>query len=264
MKQGTIYSLYCKESNRYYVGQTIKQVNQRWKEHLYEARRMSPNPLYKAIRKYGDGSFNIKIIEEVDVTLLDERETYWIEQYDAYSNGYNQTTGAGGQYRISEDVKEKISQTMTGKEKTTEHVSKISQSLKNKGHKFTIQGDGKHARRKIKTINVDTLEEKIWDSHKECADWLGATSGNLSRYLKNGWKLKRHRLIRIDERPISYSVYGVDKKTNRIKYSFKSISEAGRELGFNGQNSGCRKSLKHPHKYTWKGCYWFYTDSDKN
>ena len=258
MAQGIIYSLYCKETNRYYVGQTIKQINKRWQEHLYEANRMSPNPLYKAIRKYGASSFNIKIIEECDVSILDERETYWIEHYKAYSNGYNQTTGAGGQYRISEDIKERISKTMTGKEKSPEHISNISESLKRINHGFKIRGDGKHAKRKIKTINVDTLEEIIYDSGVECAKALGVTSANLSRSMKNGWKVKGHRIIKIDERPTSYAIYGVDKKTNKIKYTFKSIKEAGRELSESGDSGGCRKSLKHPHKYTWKGCYWFY------
>ena len=258
MTTGIIYCLYCKETNRYYVGQTIKELNKRWQEHLYEAKRMSPNPLYKAIRKYGAGSFNIKIIEECDVSLLDERETHWIEKYNSYLDGYNQTSGAGGQYRITEDVKKRISETMTGKEKTIDHISKISKSLKDINHGFKVRGDGKHARRKIKTINVDTLEETIYESGVECAKALGVTNANLSRSIKNGWKVKGHRVIKIDDRPVSHAIYGVDKKTNKIRYAFKSIKEAGRELGYNGDDGGCRKSLKHPHKYTWKGCYWFY------
>lgn len=260
MSQGIVYALYCKETDRYYIGQTIKPINKRWQEHLYEANKMSPKPLYKAIRKYGAGSFNLKVIEECDVTLLDERETYWIRHYNSYSDGYNQTDGSGGQYRISDDVKQRISESMTGKEKTEEHIKKISESLKKKHHNFTVRGDGKHCRRKIKTINVDTLEETIYESSVECAKALGTEPSNISRSIKNGWKVKGHRLIKIDDRPLSHAIYGIDKKTNKIKYTFKSVKEAGRALSYTGEESGCRKSLKHPHKYTWKGCFWFYVE----
>ena len=260
MNQGTIYSLYCRETERYYVGQTIKGLNKRWKEHIYEANKMSPKPLYKAIRKYGAGSFTVRILEECDVTLLDERETYWIEHYNAYSGGYNQTNGAGGQYRISDDVKDRISATMTGKMKSEEHIENISKALKEKKHNFTVRGDGKHARRKVKTINVDTLEEKIHESIKSCGEYLGTEAQNISRALRYGWKVKSHRIIRLDTTPLRYAIYGVDKITNQVKYEFDSIRAAGKELGYNGGDSGCHKSLKHPHKYTWRGCYWFYKD----
>jgi len=257
MSQGIVYALYCKESERYYVGQTTKPINKRWQEHIYEANRMSDKPLYRAIRKHGAGSFKVRVIEECDLTLLDERETYWIKHYNSFSEGYNQTDGSGGHYRISDEVKQKISDSMIGKEKSLEHASKISESLKRINHTFKIRGDGKHSRRKIKTINVDTLEETIYESGVECAKALGIEPANLSRSIANGWKVKGHRVIRIDERPLSHAIYGIDKKTNKIKYAFPSVRAAGRELGTGG-DSGCTKSLKHPHKYTWKGCYWFY------
>jgi group I intron endonuclease len=257
MQTGIIYSIYNKESGKYYIGQTIHPLNKRWSEHLAEARRMKDTPLYRAIRKYGADKFNIKVIEECNSLLLDDRETYWIDSYNSYSNGYNQTTGAGGQYRISEEVKTKISDTMTGVEKTPEHIENIRKSLKSNGVGFTNRGDGKHSRIRIKTINVDTLEEKFYDSITECAKDLGIATHNLSRYLKHGWKYKGHRIIKLDNKTKSHAIYGVDKITNQVKYTFPSIREAGRVLGTGGA-SGCDKSLKHPHKYTWKGCYWFY------
>lgn len=257
MNVGTIYSIYNKETGKYYIGQTIKDLNKRWQEHLYEAKRMRDTPLYKSLRKYGADKFKIRVIEECDVSILDERETYWISEYNSYNNGYNQTDGSGGQYRISEEVKNKISTTMTGAEKSSEHIENIKKGLKRNGVGFTIRGDGKHHRIKIKTINVDTLEETYYDSMTECAEALGIATHNLSRYLKHGWKYKGHRIIKLEDKKINHAIYGVDKITNQVKYSFNSIREAGRILG-SGCDSGVHKSLKHPHKYTWKGCYWFY------
>jgi hypothetical protein len=120
---------------------------------------------------------------------------------------------------------------------------------------FNIRGDGKHSSIKVKTINVDTLEETFYDSITECADGLGVTINHLHRSIKNGWKVHKHRIIKLEDKKKSYAVYGVDKITNKVKYTFPSIRAAGRELG---SASGCNKSLKHPHRYTWKGCYWFY------
>jgi group I intron endonuclease len=257
MNQGIIYAIYNKETGKYYIGQTIKELNKRWQEHLYEAKRMKDTPLYKSLRKYGADKFKVRVIEECSLDILDERETYWISEYNSYNNGYNQTDGSGSQYRISEEVKDKISTTMTGVEKSPEHIENISKSLKNKGIGFTIRGDGKHSRIKIKTINVDTLEETFYDSITECADGLGIAVSNLHRSIKNGWKVKGHRIIKLEDKKQSHAIYGVDKITNKIKYTFPSIRAAIRELG-SSCDSTCRRSLKHPHRYTWKGCYWFY------
>ena len=257
MNQGIIYAIYNKETEKYYIGQTIKDLNKRWQEHLYEARRMKDTPLYRSIRKYGADKFKIRVIEECSINTLDDRETYWISEYNSYNGGYNQTDGSGGQYRISEEVKNKISASMTGIEKTPEHTENIRKAHKRNGFGFTIRGDGKHSRIKVKTINVNTLEETYYDSMTECAEALGIANHNLSRYLKNGWKYKGHRIIKLEDKKKSYSIYGVDKITNQVKYTFSSIREAGRVLG-SGSASGCNKSLRYPHRYTWKGCYWFY------
>jgi len=49
--------------------------------------------LYMAMRKHGAGIFHIELIEECDNNLLNEREKYWISQYDSYKHGYNSTPG---------------------------------------------------------------------------------------------------------------------------------------------------------------------------
>ena len=80
-----------------YIGKTehIDPID-RWKEHLREAtkERNSHRALYKAIRKYGKENFSFKVLEE---TLEPEnREQYYIQYYDTYHNGYNETLGGDG------------------------------------------------------------------------------------------------------------------------------------------------------------------------
>lgn len=48
------------------------------------------------MKKYGIEHFSISLIEECDLSILDQREEYWIKYYDTYNNGYNATLGGDG------------------------------------------------------------------------------------------------------------------------------------------------------------------------
>ena len=54
---------------------------------------MSPDPLHRAMRKHGNHNFMIREIEECDVSKLDEREQYFIKEYNTFESteGYNNT-----------------------------------------------------------------------------------------------------------------------------------------------------------------------------
>lgn len=95
-----IYRIENLINHKNYIGQSM-QMNTRWSAHKRLA--FEPNaigyeyPLYKAIRKYGLENFNFTILEECLEEQLNERETYWIEQFEAFGpKGYNQTSGGAG------------------------------------------------------------------------------------------------------------------------------------------------------------------------
>ena len=89
---GFIYKIWNEENDKLYIGQTSVGIKTRWSAHLKNY--LTNNAvIYRAMRKYGAGSFHIEQIEECDNSLLDEREKYWIEYYDSYKNGYNSTPG---------------------------------------------------------------------------------------------------------------------------------------------------------------------------
>lgn len=52
--------------------------------------------IYRAMAKHGVENFYVEEIEECNVEDLNEREAYWVEQYDSYRNGYNATFGGDG------------------------------------------------------------------------------------------------------------------------------------------------------------------------
>jgi len=53
------------------------------------------------MRKYGIEHFHIELIEETNNP--NEREQYWIEQYNSYHHGYNATYGGDGSKLIDYD-----------------------------------------------------------------------------------------------------------------------------------------------------------------
>lgn len=81
-----------------YVGQTT-DIYSRHKRHInYDPYDITLKeyeyPLSRGIRKYGQDYYELIILEEnVLSSKMDEREIYWINYYDTYWHGYNQTPG---------------------------------------------------------------------------------------------------------------------------------------------------------------------------
>lgn len=92
-----IYKITNQINQKSYIGKT-EQVNpvNRWKEHQRETLKdkSQTRALYRAIRKYGVNNFNFEILEETNNP--NEREKYYIQYYNTYHNGYNETLGGDG------------------------------------------------------------------------------------------------------------------------------------------------------------------------
>lgn len=81
-----IYKIENLINQKIYIGQSI-HIEKRWKEHC----RPSSNSLIgKAIKKYGKINFSFTVLEECDKDVLNEREEFFIKQYNSIvPNGYN-------------------------------------------------------------------------------------------------------------------------------------------------------------------------------
>ena len=89
-----------------YIGKTEKpNPYERWHEHVRESKmdRSQSRALYRAIQKYGLSNFEFKLIEETDDP--NNREIYYIDYYDTYAHGYNETLGGDGKSYICFDEK---------------------------------------------------------------------------------------------------------------------------------------------------------------
>lgn len=92
---GYIYKITNVVNNKVYIGQTSKDVSQRFDQHKKDYLRPYRSHLliYKAMNKYGLDNFRFETIEEIENCFLDEREKYWIKYYNSFKNGYNSTLG---------------------------------------------------------------------------------------------------------------------------------------------------------------------------
>ena len=99
---GYIYKIINIKNQKIYIGQTTKQRStDRFSQHKYLAfhpqQEKSISYLHRAMKSDGIDNFKFEIIEQVNNLLLDEREKYWIKQYNSLiPNGYNLTIGGQG------------------------------------------------------------------------------------------------------------------------------------------------------------------------
>ena len=78
----SIYKVTNKITNDFYIGKTTQSLNRRWSLHKSHARLYKKysinNRFYNAVRKYDASNFVIELLEEVELSQIDEKEIYWI------------------------------------------------------------------------------------------------------------------------------------------------------------------------------------------
>ena len=131
-KLAGIYIIKNNINGKCYVGQSVK-LRSRIKDHLRNMQNHKLDlPIYRAIWKYGWHNFTLDILEsfipDPDITngelikKLDQLEIKYIEEYEAYTKGYNCTKG--GDFGV------------LGLKMTTEQKKKISEVSKKNAEKL--------------------------------------------------------------------------------------------------------------------------------
>ena len=94
-----IYKIENLVNHKCYIGQAV-DINRRWRKHreTYNEPKFPQYeyPLYRAMRKYGFENFSFEVLEECSREELNEKEKIYIEKYNAFFEGYNQTLGGDG------------------------------------------------------------------------------------------------------------------------------------------------------------------------
>jgi len=180
-------------NNKVYIGQTVRTLEERRKEH----ERHSDIIFDKAIQKHGKHNFEWKIIDTADnIKELNKKEIYWIKFFNSLTpNGYNQCYGGDNTFGYTHKKESKIKMSKTkskmytgknnpfyGKKHTYESRMKMSKSRK--GRVITKEWAKKiAASNSIKVINLDTME--IFNSIKSAAEKYNLKATHISRVCKH-------------------------------------------------------------------------------
>ena len=179
MTDGIIYLIRNSISHNCYVGLTTKSVDERWQQHISDARRGNERPLYCAIRKYGVLVFDVSVLEINPTEGLCEAEKKWIEEIGSFKKGYNLTAGGNGFIGSApEEMRRKISESLTGHSTSDETKQKISNALKGRKLPQNVKDKIKVglakpecvlSRRELSTGKIHNKEtkKKISDSSKK-------------------------------------------------------------------------------------------------
>lgn len=258
MSQGIIYMIINKSNGLKYIGQSTLPMNKAWQQHIQESNKMSPKPLHKAFRKYGIDKFMIKQIDECDIKLLDEKEIYWINQYQSYNEGgYNEKPITIEDQEEDEEDGDPIEIALRY-HKDLSKINRDSWYIISPEHRST----GKHSGLRIQGRNLVTGEIRVWENARDAAEEVAGDRRKNSNILVSarrygncyGYKWK----ILDEDKTKKKPIFGIRKKTETIGPRFESIAEAKRILGNGSQGTSLIKSLKNPGRYSWKGYYWYY------
>lgn len=85
---GTVYRIIHKPTTQFYIGVTTRWIMQRWWEHI---KAESGSPFHMFMKEHPLHEFAFEVLESFKPSEQDpyEREAYWINKYEATTNGLN-------------------------------------------------------------------------------------------------------------------------------------------------------------------------------
>jgi hypothetical protein len=244
MAQGIVYIIINKETGHKYLNSTTLSMNKEWQKHILASNKMSTQLIHRAFRQYGLHKFMIKQIDECDEKVLEDKVTYWFEQYKPeYNDPLPKKKPEPEPIIIEEPI------TIIKEKKST--WRQIKPEERSTGKCLSIRVQGTH---------IETGEVKEWENARAAALEITGDkkrNSNVLNAAKKGNTYYGYRWKVLDTKTHKRSVKGVHKVTH-IEIHYESISEAIRQIGDGSNGSGLLKSLRNPHKYTYKGFLWFY------
>ncbi|NFO99068.1 hypothetical protein FDC62_12905 [Clostridium botulinum] len=179
-----IYKITCKLNGKVYIGQTSETLQKRFKRHMGYQKNEHDTKFYRAIRKYGVENFAIEQIDTANTQEeLDDKEMYWIEQYNAINKGYNSksTKGkCGGDTLSNHPNKEAISQKIRMSKLGDNNPMRKYGGLKGqKNGMFGKSGSLNPNAKKVVVIDINTNEYLIFDSMTDVQKYTHITNKSM-------------------------------------------------------------------------------------
>jgi len=256
---GYIYNATNKINGKGYIGQTIRPIKERLKEHQQESRNC--RAFSSAIKKYGWKNFVIDFYECPD-DELNKHEKWMVNLMGTLSpGGYNLREGGGSGGKWSEESKRKLRESQSGdknhnygkkgeksplfgKTHTEETKQKQSDAKKGERHPSWRKPRSKETKQKIREARLGTTRSE--ETKQKCR------KAQLGKKHSEETIQKRREANSGDNNHMSKRVYQYDLDGNFID-SFGSTGEAGRYLKKDATGIKLCASYKRKtaHKFKW-------------
>lgn len=250
-----IYKIENLINGKIYIGQAI-DIEKRWEYHKTYLRhnKHCNKYLQRAWNKYEEENFKFEVIEECSEELLNEKEIYWIDYYNALYNksGYNLTVGGKSTfgYKHIKETRKKLSiinkkrfsnpanHHLFGKHHTEETKEKIRQNHLGKKASFETKQKQSKLHKGTIWINNGIITKMIKPDYFYIYEQQG--------YVKGRGKDTSDIVNRI-------KILQYDLEGNLIR-EFNSISDATKSLNKVGSLIGecVRGNRKTAYGYIWK------------
>ena len=162
-----------------YVGQMIDRrggLAQRWREHKADARHGSRQAIHRAMRKYGEGRFEIRELARVPLMWLDEEERRFIARLNTGKpNGYNIAAGGRGG-RLSDEHRARLrkpkSKSGWSEERKAQHSRNMMGNTMRRGRKSPEVAEANRRRGGIaRPAQSAAMKGKGWWKGKNNPNW---------------------------------------------------------------------------------------------
>lgn len=282
-----IYKATSQTTGKVYIGQSSQTLQERINQHNSHAFGHQYNyHFHNAIRKYGADDFTYEIIEDKIETIeeLNEREKYWISQYDSYYNGYNSTLGGDGRKTRDDELIIKLFKEgkrteeiceITGHHRSTIYRSYNVNSLIKEVWEKRNQQIRERCSRAVEQYTLQGEYIKTWNSATECGEALGTQSlisalcrqeenvlsayGFLFKYADDSRDISEW-IIRLKNKKNSgkpkKAIRQLDLSGNEINI-YESASDAAKALGKKDKSNVCAAARNKKKAY---GYYWEYLE----
>ncbi len=220
MIKGIVYK-YTSPSGKMYIGQTINEGKRR-ATFINLNLKYGGSKIDNARKKHLPENFQYEVLYENwfedainSINALDEKEKYFISFFDTYETGYNSTLGGGTStgYHPNEEVKKKMSEAAKKVVKNDVWKQNISESLTGKKH--SAEHIKKSATSHKKKVNMFDLEGNLictYDSVNDAAIAVGTTKSHISDVIHKRRKTyKKHIYSLVDNNEIYLQFNGITK-----------------------------------------------------
>jgi group I intron endonuclease len=231
---GHIYKITNNTTNLSYIGQCVSHFSNgrkhgylnRWKTHIKNSKNKNDCRLLgNSINKYGENDFTITLVEICNLEELNKKEAYYINHFNTlHPNGYNLMTGGGNGRIHSEETKQKMSISRTGKKFSKETKEKISKMHQGKlvTDETRIKQSQQRKFRDMKDENKQKLEKIMSDLKIDTLPMYVIYSYNKQRD-SEGFIIIKHPNLKQSQKGFMSKKETIETKYNKVLEYLKSL-----------------------------------------